>query len=1108
MFPGSQPANATFIRIQTSANGIAEAAFLTGGTPGVFLVEAAVEDTEASATFALTNIPGLPAPALSPEAARMQAAADVLGGALEDENVGLHGPFLLPAGTQFYSHGPWTATDRSQPVVTDSLAWFFWVDDSPQAAFAHSTRFVLMDASDDSGDAGSAAVINPDQWWPEVVLPGASEIFQLVPPYSGHEGIAIAAVAAAPLRPEPVLGDAPSDACAIAIYGPNLGQARQDSEEFRDYLLNNDLVAADNIFMNLQDFGGAPFNRSSSRQDIQRIIDRAKAKDCKKMYFFLRTHGASKSSSNGGGVSVRQQTDADSGHLSYEDLIEMLTPFKGAELCVILDSCYSGQLALWIQGHGFTGTIITSSDADHVSYYLDSTGGILWTAFSAALENDDADANGDDKVSFREALDFALLQNPNDSGLNDPMPLGAPISAEGTRQMRADNVMIYAKGSRRLIKVRRPKAANANSTFTAEVRSLQPSVADLGSDPVTVTLPPGTECVNAPIVGRSCNVTQYVINGTDVTGQKYIGSATVQVNDIRLSEETITLAPGEIKRITVTRYGEHFDDGSATTIEVESNDNTVAVPGILVPIPVPGGQATQEISIHGRGPGMTSFFIVDKASGGIKSLKVIVPGVPEPGETGCGVDGSSEVSLGVDTTQGDPSHDGPTGTLRDGTLNWFSTPEQFQIIGSRSQLVTATGTLNIVDCTFTAEGTATSPIAGFNNAKARYTGKFTGSDFSKIEFKYELGTNGVFPGGGAIFYDGVGDVNQPSSDVGLEPSDAQIPSAGGSGVFGVGVSPGTQWSALTAAEWMTLTSPAQGMGVGAVHFDVQPNNGPQDRIGTIIVTPNGVNKMSTGLAFGDDGSTTFTVFQSGNDPARPSILPFGVINGASFLTGITENGWFTIAGSNLSMTTRTWAAEDFQGDTLPTALDGVRILVNGVPAAVAFVSPRQLNGLAQMDPTVTEVEVVVETPWGVSDPETVFKRSAEPDFFRFSPGEGRYVAAVHLDGVFVGSPDLFQTFETRAASPGDFIAAYGGGFGETDPPTSPDRLVSAPAALANPVVFRIGGRNASVLFSGLVGPGLYQFNVEIPHLPPGDYLFEAFQNGQPIQSPVYITIGE
>ena len=114
----------------------------------------------------------------------------------------------------------------------------------------------------------------------------------------------------------------------------------------------------------------------------------------------------------------------------------------------------------------------------------------------------------------------------------------------------------------------------------------------------------------------------------------------------------------------------------------------------------------------------------------------------------------------------------------------------------------------------------------------------------------------------------------------------------------------------------------------------------------------------------------------------------------------------TVAGSNLSMTTRNWADADFQGGLLPTELDGVRIRVNGVPAGVAFVSPGQLNGLAQMDPTLTEVEVVVETPWGVSDPAIVFKRPTEPEFFRFNPEQGRYVAAVHLDGVLVGKLDL------------------------------------------------------------------------------------------------------
>ena len=84
------------------------------------------------------------------------------------------------------------------------------------------------------------------------------------------------------------------------------------------------------------------------------------------------------------------------------------------------------------------------------------------------------------------------------------------------------------------------------------------------------------------------------------------------------------------------------------------------------------------------------------------------------------------------------------------------------------------------------------------------------------------------------------------------------------------------------------------MGVGTVTFIIQPNNGPQDRSGTITVTPgdNGLKK-SLGVAFGEpaDGAATFTVFQTGSDPSRPSILPFGIVNGASFLTGLTENGW-------------------------------------------------------------------------------------------------------------------------------------------------------------------------------------------------------------------------
>src|ERR1022692_405526 len=47
-------------------------------------------------------------------------------------------------------------------------------------------------------------------------------------------------------------------------------------------------------------------------------------------------------------------------------------------------------------------------------------------------------------------------------------------------------------------------------------------------------------------------------------------------------------------------------------------------------------------------------------------------------------------------------------------------------------------------------------------------------------------------------------------------------------------------------------------------------------------------------------------------PATPSAG--GVVNAASLLDGVAAGTWITIFGSNLSTTTRSWAAADFNGN--------------------------------------------------------------------------------------------------------------------------------------------------------------------------------------------------
>jgi len=61
-------------------------------------------------------------------------------------------------------------------------------------------------------------------------------------------------------------------------------------------------------------------------------------------------------------------------------------------------------------------------------------------------------------------------------------------------------------------------------------------------------------------------------------------------------------------------------------------------------------------------------------------------------------------------------------------------------------------------------------------------------------------------------------------------------------------------------------------------------------------------------------------------------------------------------------------------------------------------------------------------------------------------------------------------------------------------------MVTAPS-------FRIGGQLAAVSFAGIVGAGLYQFNVTIPSgLADGDAAVVATDTGVTTQSGLYIAI--
>jgi uncharacterized protein (TIGR03437 family) len=186
------------------------------------------------------------------------------------------------------------------------------------------------------------------------------------------------------------------------------------------------------------------------------------------------------------------------------------------------------------------------------------------------------------------------------------------------------------------------------------------------------------------------------------------------------------------------------------------------------------------------------------------------------------------------------------------------------------------------------------------------------------------------------------------------------------------------------------------------------------------------------------------------------------------------------------------------------------VKVNGKNAAISYISNSQINGLAPADSAAGDVTVEVTNALGTgAGPGKLAGLS--PAFFLFSSVEGgKYLAAVHLDGVYLGKPDLFQgAVATRPAKPNGTVILFGTGFGLTEPAVSPSETFSgaAPLVSSNPLTIKIGGKVAKVQYAGLVSPGLYQFNVEVPELEPGDHPVVAEIGGLTTQALRYITVG-
>lgn len=174
---------------------------------------------------------------------------------------------------------------------------------------------------------------------------------------------------------------------------------------------------------------------------------------------------------------------------------------------------------------------------------------------------------------------------------------------------------------------------------------------------------------------------------------------------------------------------------------------------------------------------------------------------------------------------------------------------------------------------------------------------------------------------------------------------------------------------------------------------------------------------------------------------------------------------------------------------LPATLGGVSVTFNGLPAAILYVSPGQINvqapwALLEIDQQERTVPVVVTRDGRASAPFSATVARYSPALFTVSQfGSGPAVALNAADGSFAHGVGALPGRMSRPARHGSVIAIYGNGLGGVAP--------SIPTGQVSPDIHRrtmasvevlIGGRPAEVLFAGLTGnvAGANHLNVVVP----------------------------
>jgi uncharacterized protein (TIGR03437 family) len=220
-----------------------------------------------------------------------------------------------------------------------------------------------------------------------------------------------------------------------------------------------------------------------------------------------------------------------------------------------------------------------------------------------------------------------------------------------------------------------------------------------------------------------------------------------------------------------------------------------------------------------------------------------------------------------------------------------------------------------------------------------------------------------------------------------------------------------------------------------------------------------------------------------------------VVNGAAFtaIDGYTSRFAPGLCISIFGAALSNGATQSASESPIPTRLAGTRVLINGIPAPLYFVSPAQINAQIPTEfsvPLSVSVQVEVEWPSGTamgSGPSIQLNRFAPGIFTLNANGLGPGAVLRSSDYSLICPPGRSDC-AYNPARVGEAISIFAAGLGPVEGPWLSGHAIARAAPTTTTPKVWIGGVPAVVLYSGMAPGfvGLYQINVLAPGGVAGD----------------------